>query len=539
MTKPTTTKARLASTPTPMRVRRPARALAMLTTVALGAGLIAFTDTAGAAPLNITDATFEWSVSEEANTGSFNGQCNFMSAGVSDGYAGTYKATDGNATVLKLNSANEYVPISDYTTRCKDKDGNNVTAAGARRLGQKVRYTKGVGTADPVTGETSIQFTGTFSVNYYGTLTPFWFINPRVEVDASGNGKLIAFMAGYASSIDDPDVRELINPVANVAVATFDTNSKNNTGFVATPHWAGVEYNDGEVPQIRVFPGWGSWPLPMIKMMERLGLGAYWYTTGSAADARKPGAPLTVGFGATTAPTTSTPAPSTTKAPGSTTTAAPTTAAPTTASPTTASPTTATPTTAAPTTAAPTTTAAPGSSNGIDLTVDIPDVDNGGGENPGDGDGDGGGTDPSLPDNVFSWTIDAAQSSIVLAPVAGGADFHRFSGSLGNVTVIDTRNSQAAWSLTGQVSDFSGGLSGKYLGWTPKIVTAGAGAIPGGTVPSGFVAGNGLRDVSSLASAQKGHAKGSATIGADLDLMVPASTAGGRQTATLTLTALG
>ena len=127
----------------------------------------------------------------------------------------------------------------------------------------------------------------------------------------------------------------------------------------------------------------------------------------------------------------------------------------------------------------------------------------------------------------------------MLAPVAGGADFHRFSGSLGNVTVIDTRNSQAAWSLTGQVSDFSGGLSGKYLGWTPKIVTAGAGAIPGGTVPSGFVAGNGLRDVSSLASAQKGHAKGSATIGADLDLMVPASTAGGRQTATLTLTALG
>src|SRR5262245_46526261 len=62
---------------------------------------------------SITAATFEWTVSEEANTGAFNGQCNFMSAGKSDGLVGTYTGTNGNATVQKLNASNAYVTVSN------------------------------------------------------------------------------------------------------------------------------------------------------------------------------------------------------------------------------------------------------------------------------------------------------------------------------------------------------------------------------------------------------------------------------------------
>jgi hypothetical protein len=252
---------------------------------------------AGAAPESVTDATFEWTVNEESNTGAFNGQCNFMSGGQSDGYAATYRATGGNATVLKLNAAGTHVPVSDYATRCKDRNGTTVTAGGTARLGQKVVFTKGTGTVDPATGAASISWTGTFSINYYGTLTPFWFSDPTLTVGADGKGVVTATIGGYSSSIENPEVRELIDPIPGVVIANLSgVESDNRTGLVATPAYTGVAYDSAEAPQIRAFPGWGSWPVSFVQAMERLGLGPYWYTSGGAADVRKAPAPIVVGY---------------------------------------------------------------------------------------------------------------------------------------------------------------------------------------------------------------------------------------------------
>ena len=91
---------------------------------------------------------------------------------------------------------------------------------------------------------------------------------------------------------------------------------------------------------------------------------------------------------------------------------------------------------------------------------------------------------------------------------------------------------------TRQVGDFTGGLDGRYLGWSPTVVTAGAGATAGPAVDSGFVSGNGLKDSSVLGSASAGHATGTGSIGAGLDLRVPATTDAGTYSTTLTLTAL-
>ncbi len=491
--------------------------MALLTLSVVGA-----TQVAHAAPIQLTEATFEWAVSDEANTGAFNGSCNFMSAGESDGYQGTYTATDGDATVLKLTAANTYAPISDYSTRCRDKDGVAVTAAGTRRLGQKVRYVNGTGTADPVTGEVSIQWRGTFSNNYYGHLTPFWFKDPLLTVDANGNGRVTATVGGYRSSIDNPDVRELADPMPGVVIAELrNVSSRNTEGFVVTPIYQGVTYDSNDVPQIRIYNGWGSWPTPFVDAMSNLGLGAYWYTTGGAADARKPAAPISVGFGEGTAPSTTT---TTTIVGGSSTS-------------TTTPTTTTTPSSTTTTLPGATTTTTPGSSGGVTIGVDVPETLDNNGTNPGGGDGDEDGD--GLPDDVFRWTIDAAQSGVTLSQVESAEGQLRFGGSLSGVTVIDTRNGSPSWSLSGQVSNFSGGLDGKYLGWVPRLVSPGGGAVPGGTVTSGLIAGNGLRDVSQLASAPAGHVKGSVTVGADLDLLIPSSTPAGSYTATLTLTALG
>ena len=80
---------------------RSRRSLAVVLVAALGLGWsAALAVDAGAEPVVITGAVFEWSVNDESNTGAFNGQCNFMSGGISDGYAATYRSGDWCCTPL-------------------------------------------------------------------------------------------------------------------------------------------------------------------------------------------------------------------------------------------------------------------------------------------------------------------------------------------------------------------------------------------------------------------------------------------------------
>src|SRR5690606_16382105 len=105
------------------------------------------TSTAPSPVRTVTNASFEWTISREANNGAFApGEVNYWSAGKSDSTAATYVPTNGNATVLKQNASGAYVPINSETTvnyanRNRDGAGNLVTAFNNFYLGQKVRYT--------------------------------------------------------------------------------------------------------------------------------------------------------------------------------------------------------------------------------------------------------------------------------------------------------------------------------------------------------------------------------------------------------------
>ena len=117
------------------------------------------------------------------------------------------------------------------------------------------------------------------------------------------------------------------------------------------------------------------------------------------------------------------------------------------------------------------------------------------------------------------------------------------TGQLGAVMVTDDRyQSQPGWSMSGHVSDFSGGgpaVSGAYLGWTPLVVVpnakgdvdAGPAVIPG--------SGRGLSGASLLAAAPPPRGLGATVLGATLYLEVPASTPLRSQSATLTVTLVG
>jgi hypothetical protein len=318
-------------------VRRPGRRnlrtpllTALATLLVVGGGVLAVG--AGAAePSTIQAATLEWSFNEELNTGAFDGSCNHLSAGTTDGSPGQYRGVDGDVTIEKRTAAGTYAVISDWSTRCHTAEGVRVTAGGTARLGLRIRLTGGEGTHDPATGETTIQWNGSFTANLYDELVPLWFTDPRLVIDAAGNGTLTATLGGYASSLDNPEVREAIPPVAGIPVARFSGLSVGGRpGFTASPLYLGVPYDSPEAPQVRNTPHWGSWPTQFVDAMVRTGTSAYWYSTGGASDPRKIPAPVTVSFGTLNAPTTSTtattpPGSSSTTTPGATTSSTTTT----------------------------------------------------------------------------------------------------------------------------------------------------------------------------------------------------------------------
>jgi hypothetical protein len=141
-----------------------------------------------------------------------------------------------------------------------------------------------------------------------------------------------------------------------------------------------------------------------------------------------------------------------------------------------------------------------------------------------------------------SITITVSNTPVQLSAGVLSADRKtmEFTGQLPGITVTDNRYvSEPRWSVTGQVTDFSGdgrNISGTDLGWTPSVVTQNADhnvtagpAVSPGTKP-------GLTDPSVLAAATATKGLGTSVLGAALDLSVPANTKIGSQAATLFIT---
>jgi hypothetical protein len=150
---------------------------------------------------------------------------------------------------------------------------------------------------------------------------------------------------------------------------------------------------------------------------------------------------------------------------------------------------------------------------------------------------------PNAAPGEFGWTIDGYNGLVDLGTAEEhNGDYFDAAGKINPIVVSDSRRSLAPWSVSASVGDFKDGaktFSGAYLGWTPRILANGAGAKAGGSVASGYDDhGQGLAVSRGLGSADQGHPKGTAKLGADLDLRIPGEVAKGDYTATLTITAL-
>jgi hypothetical protein len=107
-----------------------------------------------------------------------------------------------------------------------------------------------------------------------------------------------------------------------------------------------------------------------------------------------------------------------------------------------------------------------------------------------------------------------------------------------NAVVTDSRQlDYPAWSLTGQIGDFTSGakvLSGKYLGWTPAV-TGAPNSVAGAVVLPAPATVNGLKTISTLATGAPNDVEVS-NVSALLQLKAPKNTPAGNYSAVLTLT---
>lgn len=134
---------------------------------------------------------------------------------------------------------------------------------------------------------------------------------------------------------------------------------------------------------------------------------------------------------------------------------------------------------------------------------------------------------------------------VTSGPLSG--NYYRADGIINQVTVLDTRDSDPGWTVTGNMSPFAttgDSFSGDFLGWSP-FATDDSDPVAGVTTydqistNGAFVAPNtvgGLDDGSTLASAAPGVGLGIATMDARLKLLIPLSANAGAYTGTLTFT---
>jgi hypothetical protein len=534
---------------------------------ACAAGLLGTSPASAATAQSVDDAGFTWALDNEVGAGAHFGVCNFLSAGIAGDTGSStlwtqatpapgYATQVGNVTIEKPDTTGAYHQPT-WDTRCKGPDGAT-TVGLTTTTANRVDFTGGTGTVDPGANTATIHWTGGFTVVFYGGLTYWSASDPTLTVNGDGTGTLTATLSGFGSSMADPTVWNTLTPTT-ATLATLHGVTVTPTGFAVTPDYAGVTVTTGagDAPQTSG-PGSGSWPQEFVDFQHLTGQSSYWYSSGGGEDPAKVPTPIAVRY-ATSASTQTAPVVTTQPVDATATVGG-----------------TATFTAAASGDPTPTVQwqlQAPGSSTwqdypgatGTTFTLPIYAAGYNGSKvravfsnaagtattdvvtlavtttpPPDSGSESITATVPrQTPAGTFTWTIDGTDRAVTLSQATNQGAYLESTGALLPVTVTDTRSAGPAWSVAGQVGDFNqGALSGKYLGWSPQVTTDGAGAVAGTAVAPGLTSGNGLTDASTLASARDGHDAGSATIGAGLDLRIPASTPAGTYTATLTLTAL-
>ncbi|MFG6444412.1 hypothetical protein ACFXQA_03985 [Microbacterium sp. P07] len=254
----------------------------------------------------IDDAQLRWGLSAEAGGGAFFGGCNFLSAGragdagsgrVWGADDGLYRPQDGAVRIEKPASNGEWVAAS-FASRCLDPQGREVSSASTTSTsGNQVVIDGGVGTVDSG-GATRIEWSGSFTVAFYGGLTYWSVTNPVLTIDESGSGRLVGTASGYGTDMDDLSAWEQLPERSIVLAEVRRVDTSAGVGFAVVPEYLGVAVTTGDTPQTRTGSFWGSFPQSFVDYQQLTGQNSYWYSSGGARDAAKPATTLYVSYDA-------------------------------------------------------------------------------------------------------------------------------------------------------------------------------------------------------------------------------------------------
>ncbi|PLS30713.1 hypothetical protein Uis1B_1425 [Bifidobacterium margollesii] len=271
------------------------------------------TDSSGSATYR--NVTLRWGLNDETNSASYYGVCNFMSAGKAGNTGGAkvwasgfYKAKDGNVSIEKPDSSGKWVAAS-WESRCLARDGSTVTMqkrADGRAVNSEsqVVLSKGSGVVN-ADGSVRISWSGSFTVAYYGGMTYWSVSDPKLTLDASGNGSLTATASGYGADMNDAGKWVTLSP-RTIHLADFRgvdvKQAVASHGFTKTPEYLGVKVtangsHGGQAAKDATNAAyWGSFPQSFVDFQVQTGQSAYWYTANSQRDFAKVARPLSVQY---------------------------------------------------------------------------------------------------------------------------------------------------------------------------------------------------------------------------------------------------
>ncbi|MEZ3160716.1 choice-of-anchor M domain-containing protein [Microbacterium sp. BWT-B31] len=145
---------------------------------------------------------------------------------------------------------------------------------------------------------------------------------------------------------------------------------------------------------------------------------------------------------------------------------------------------------------------------------------------------------------VISVASGSERSELSDLQLNAQADRYVSEGTIGGITVTDTRSGAPGWSASGRVralGTIDGAyLDGKYIGWTPKVVSSSAGqtVTAGPVIAPGYIEGNGIKGFSVLGTSAAGSSTGTAVLGADIRIEAPTTTRVGDYTGVVLITVI-
>jgi len=267
-------------------------------------------------PTELNDAVFRWGINNESNNGAFFGGCNFLTAGKapSAGHSAVFNQTqyaaqgagvDANVRIEKPNAAGDY-QLASWGTKCLTRTGAPVTSSvNSAFTESQVVITGGQGIVDPSKDSATIQWTGSFTVSFYGGLTYWYATDPKLTV-VEGVGTLTATASGYGTDMFD-QTKWVELESREITLATLPDVKLTSKGFSTQPAYVGVAVDTtggSHQPQTAKTTTnaayWGSFPQDFVDFQAETGQLAYWYSSGGSQDAAKPALPLHVGYDAST-----------------------------------------------------------------------------------------------------------------------------------------------------------------------------------------------------------------------------------------------